>query len=238
MILFGRRFRPPRWSVVLTLAGVILFCLLGYWQLERAAYKQSIQDRFERRLAQDYQPLRGDDDLADIEYRKLVLKGRFDNSRHFLLDNQLHRGKAGYQVLTPLHLTDRDRIVLVNRGWAAWGEARRPLPAIVPARDRAGVAGIASFPSAPLLELGPVELGGSWPQLIGHVDFDALRAQYSRDLLPFVLWLAPEEPDAYLREWNPVWLPPEKSRAYAVQWFGFAALALILFIVLNLRKIE
>ena len=238
MNLRGRQFKPARWSIALTIAGVALFCVLGNWQLERAAYKQSIQDRFEARLAQDYRLLRGDDDFDDIEYRKLVLRGRFDNSRHFLLDNQLHQGRAGYHVLTPLHLFDRDEIVLVNRGWAPWGATRTPLPGIAAVEDRDAVAGIASFPSEPALELGRIELGEAWPQLIGHVDIDALRAQYAPDLLPFVLWLAPEEPGAYLREWNPVWLPPEKSRAYAVQWFSFAAVAVILFVVLNWRKSE
>lgn len=238
MNLFGRRFQPARWSIALTIAGVALFCLLGNWQLERAAYKQSIQDKYEQRLTQEYRLLRADDDLEDIEYRRLRLKGRFDNSRHFLVDNQLHQGRAGYHVLTPLHLTDRDQVVLVNRGWAPWGASRSPLPRIEVIEDRDTVAGIASFPSAPALELGRVELGDSWPQLITHVDFDALRAQYSRELLPLVLWLAPEEPGAYVRNWNPVWLPPEKSRAYAVQWFSFAAVAVILFVVLNWRKSE
>jgi cytochrome oxidase assembly protein ShyY1 len=53
-----------------------------------------------------------------------------------------------------------------------------------------------------------------------------------------VLWMAPESRGNYLRDWHPVWLPPERSRAYAVQWFSFAGIALLLFILLNLRKIE
>ena len=236
MNLLGRRFQPARWSMILTALGVTVFCLLGNWQLQRAAYKESIENRFEQRLAEDYRLLGADEKFDDIEYRKLRLKGRFDNSRHFLLDNQLHQGRAGYHVLTPLHLNDRDDIILVDRGWAPWGPRRDPLPEIRPVENPAEVVGIAKIPSEPALDLGGVRLGDSWPQLITHVDIDALRQQYSADLLPMILWLAPERPGHYLREWNPVWLPPEKSRAYAVQWFAFAAVAIILFVVLNLRK--
>ena len=238
MILFGRRFKPAWWSTLLTGAGVILFLVLGNWQLERAAYKQSLKDKFEARLTQDYQLYRPGDETQDMQYRRLILKGKFDNSHNFLLDNQLHQGRAGYHVLTPLELADSDHVILVNRGWAAWGASRNPLPEIQAPELSDRVAGIISIPSKPPLLLG--EFGGAagWPRLIPYVDFDILRAQYSDQLLPMVLWLAPEQPGRYVRNWNPVWLPPEKSRAYATQWFAFAAVALVLFIVLNLRKVE
>ena len=57
-------------------------------------------------------------------------------------------------------------------------------------------------------------------------------------MLPVVLWLAPEQQGNYVRDWNPVWMRPEKSRAYATQWFAFAVVALVFFVILNLRKIE
>ena len=86
--------------------------------------------------------------------------------------------------------------------------------------------------------MGGLTLSDSWPQLIPYIDIDALQPAFDDNLLPFVLWLAPEEQGAYVRDWKPVWMRPEKSRAYAVQWFAFAFLALVFFIILNLRKIE
>ena len=234
----GRKFSPPLWSILLTIAGMGLFLALGLWQLERAAFKDSVKLKFEQRLAQDYQTLDSDDDLADVQYRKLKFSGRYENSQHFLLDNQVHKGRAGYQVITPLLLTDSDSIVLVNRGWAPWGDSREQLPEILPPRTPGEVSGIAFVPGEPALSLGGVKLSGNWPQLIPYVDIAALRQQYSQQLLPMVLWMAPEQPGAYVRDWDPIWLPPEKSRAYAVQWFSFAVVALVLFVVLNLRKIE
>lgn len=238
MNLFGRRFEPAPWSILLTAAGVVLFLALGNWQLQRAAYKQALKDKFETRLAGEYELFRPGDEYDDMQYRKLVLRGSFDESHHFLLDNQLHQGRAGYHVLTPFRIADSDDVILVNRGWAAWGAAREPLPRIPPPETQGRVAGIVSIPSEPALRLGGFGSADGWPRLIPYIDFEILRSQYSGRLLPYVLWLGPEQPGAYLRVWKPVWLPPEKSRAYATQWFAFAAVALVLFIVLNLRKVE
>jgi surfeit locus 1 family protein len=235
MKLGRREFRAAWWSVALTTAGVTLFIVLGMWQLERADYKESVQMKFEQRLGEPYQEFGLE---TDLEYRKLIVKGRYDNAHNFLVDNQIHRGKAGYHVLTPLQLTDSDSIILVNRGWAEWGVSRDSLPRIPAAINSGGVAGIANFPTEPAMRLGGTELSEHWPQLVRYIDIEALQEQFSDRLLPVVLWLTPEQEGNYVRDWNPVWMRPEKSRAYATQWFAFAVLALVFFVILNLRKTE
>ena len=237
-MIAGRRFRPRPWSSAATLVAVGLCVALGLWQLERAAFKQSVEDRYEQRLAAAYSSYVAGDETDDLQFRKLVFRGRYDAAHNFLLDNQVHRGRAGYHVLTPLHLDGGDHILLVNRGWAAWGPRRDPLPTVPPPAPGDEVRGIVFYPSEPALDLGGAGLDGNWPQLISHIDIDGLQAQYSARLLPFVLWLAPEQPGQFVRDWDPVWLPPEKSRAYAVQWFSFAAIVVLLFVGLNLKKVE
>ncbi|MCP4768203.1 MAG: SURF1 family protein [Gammaproteobacteria bacterium] len=238
MLIGRRRFLPTWWSVALTAAGVSLFVALGMWQLERAELKEAIELKFEQRLALPYRAFSSIDDLVDIEYRKLILQGRYDNTRSLLVDNQLHRGRAGYYVVTPLQLRDSDHLVLVNRGWVAWGESRDELAPIPDPVSTGGVAGIAYFPSEPALLMGDVEAPTSWPLLVSHIDTEALQARFDGRLLPLVLWLAPEQQGAYVRVWKPVWMRPEKSRAYATQWLAFAVVVLVFFIILNLRKIE
>lgn len=238
MIIFARQFAPPLWGLLLTLVGMSVFIGLGVWQLERAVLKESIEAKFESRLAADYRHFQPSDSIDDIEYRKLLVKGRYDNQHNFLIDNQINRGRAGYQVLTPLLLQGSDAIMLVNRGWVALGESRQQLPDILPPSDSTLVYGIATLPVAEGFRMGETRLGESWPQVIPYVDMLALQAQYSSRLLPVVLWLGAEQEGQYLREWDPVWSDPEKSRAYALQWFSFAAIAFILLIVLNLRKVK
>jgi surfeit locus 1 family protein len=138
MVIGGRRFKPAGWSIALTATAMLVFSALGWWQLERAAYKEAIEVKFEQRLKEPYQLLSSTDDLTDIEYRKLLLKGRYDNTRNLLVDNQLHRGRAGFYVLTPLLLADSDFVILVNRGWAAWGESRDEPIAMIPEQVSAG----------------------------------------------------------------------------------------------------
>ena len=133
MIIGRRRFDPSWWAVALTAAGVALFVVLGMWQLQRAALKESIETKFEQRLAQPYRPLQAMDDQADIEFRRVLLEGKYDTTRNLLVDNQLRRGRAGYHVLTPFQLRDSAQVVLVNRGWAPWGESRAtPAPIASP----------------------------------------------------------------------------------------------------------
>ncbi|MCP4331384.1 MAG: SURF1 family protein [Gammaproteobacteria bacterium] len=137
-----------------------------------------------------------------------------------------------------MQLRDSDHLVLVNRGWVAWGESRNELAPIPDPVRVGGVAGIAYLPSEPALQLGDVAPSAGWPLLVSHIDIEALKARFEGRLLSQVLWLAPEQQGAYVREWNSVWMRPEKSRAYAIQWFAFAVLALVFFVILNLRKIE
>ena len=137
-----------------------------------------------------------------------------------------------------LHLRDSDYLLLVNRGWAPWGRSRDQLAPIPDAESTDGVAGIAYFPSEPALQMGELEQSTGWPLLVTHIDIEALQSRYDDRLLPMVLWLAPEQQGSYVRDWNPVWMRPEKSRAYATQWFAFAVVALVFFVILNLRKIE
>ena len=228
---------------MLVVFGVIFFLSLGQWQLERAAYKEEIQQKFESRLKQDYQALPSGFSLNDgvaneLLFRKLILEGRYDNAHSFLLDNQVHGGKAGYHVLTPLQLKDSDRIILVNRGWVEIGASRQRLPEIPRLQGTGRVSGTLSVPQRSAFQLGKVALADNWPQVIPFIDFDALRQQYSDGLLPMILWLAPEQEGSFVRVWKPVWMKPEKSRAYATQWFAFALIACVLFVFLNLRKVE
>ncbi len=133
-------------------------------------------------------------------------------------------------------MADGQGILLVNRGWVAQGASRADLPELKAPLLESVIRGILVKPDNSGYRLGEVDLGSDWPQVIPFIDMDALQAQFPGALLPVILWLAPEVEGNYVREWIPVWADPEKSRAYAVQWFSFAAIAVLLFFILNLRK--
>jgi surfeit locus 1 family protein len=51
-----------------------------------------------------------------------------------------------------------------------------------------------------------------------------------------VLLLDEAEPAGYVRGWLPFARGPEQNWSYAIQWWSFAVLLLVLYVVLNLRK--
>ncbi|MAU40765.1 MAG: hypothetical protein CMF31_04000 [Kordiimonas sp.] len=112
-------FRRFFWiATIFTVPAIVVMCALGTWQIQRLAWKEDVIARMDARL--DATPVAlpvAIDDLADWEYRKVVLAGRFDHSRELhLFGIQPGTGKAGYFIFAPLMRGDGPA-VLVNRGW-------------------------------------------------------------------------------------------------------------------------
>ena len=73
------------------------------------------------------------------------------------------------------------------------------------------------------------------PRRIGATD-SKTRAQLL-DAAELVL-LDADQPDGYLRQWQPPGFPPLRHTAYAVQWFGLALALGIIYLVTNVRRPE
>jgi len=234
--IFGRVFAPSLLMTLISLTGFVLFSALGVWQLQRADLKREIAQRYNDQLAEPYQFIELDKTLNPLmQYKKIELKGHFAPQFTLLLDNQVFRQQVGYQVLTAFFVR-HNQAVLVNRGWVALGEDRAILPTIEPPKQLEQVQGIVTIPSSGGFRMGEVRMDGHWPQRIPYIDLAKIQQGVDFELLPYVIWQAEEVDDIYPRHWQPVWLPPEKSEAYALQWFSFAAITLILFFTLNLRR--
>jgi surfeit locus 1 family protein len=63
-----------------------------------------------------------------------------------------------------------------------------------------------------------------------------LRAALGRPLEDRIVLLDPEQPDGFVRAWQPSVFPPERHLSYAVTWFALAATVVVLFVALNLRQ--
>jgi surfeit locus 1 family protein len=235
-------FHRGRWSAswfmtALTLFAVLGFIRLGFWQWHRADAKRAIAAAFEAGNA-GVRDLDGASSATLPRYVRVRVQGRYDAAHQFLLENLSHDGQPGYQVLTPLELDDGRR-VMVNRGWIPLTASRRQLPAIgldagpsstVTGRlDALPVAGIA------LGRLPPVA-DAPWPKLTSFPTMADLSDALGHPLEAQQLLLDAGEPLGYVRDWHPTGLGPERHIAYAVQWWGFAAVALVLYARLNWRR--
>jgi len=253
-----RRLAPPAWGVALTLVGVLLFGQLGRWQWHRAAEKRAIAAEFLAGAAAPAVPLGSRSTASLPRYAPLVLSGHYDALHQLLLDNVIVDGHVGYDVLTPLQLDD-GRWLLVNRGWVALPRGSRTiLPAIgLPPAPTDGLprtlqgriddlpapalAAGRTLPEAfPGTEAEAPDHAAGWPRRTSYPATADLGAALGVPLEPRQLLLADGQPDGYRRDWRPAsnGFGPERHLAYALQWWGFAALALALFVVMNLETDE
>lgn len=233
-------FRPGLWPTLVTLILLPFLSGLGVWQLERASWKQALVDTHAARTREPVVALSSVLPVtAASEYRTVTLTGHYDLEHQLLLDNRLHRGRAGYQVLTPLHLENADTTVLVNRGWVPAGASRAVLPALDGPAGTIRLAALVRLPPEKIFRLGTdEERHAGWPQVIQAFDVAALEDRLGYALLPLVLLLDPDDVHGYVRDWQPVYgVKPEKHRAYAMQWFTLAAVLLLIYIGVNSKRI-
>lgn len=241
-IAVGRRVFSPSWLMtVITLLLLILFISLGRWQWGRAEFKQRLGEEFAAQA--DRAVVLGSKTATDLpRYARVEVSGAWDGSRQFLLDNRTRDGRAGYEVMTPLQL-DNGRWLLVNRGWVPFEGYRDRLPDVgLPSIDgKVRVAGrLDELPAAGLAggRAAP-SVSGNWPRVTAY----PLPAELARALgvdegrlETRVLLLDSSAPNGYRRDWKPFVKGPEQNWSYAIQWWSFAVLLLVLFVVMNLKK--
>lgn len=228
---------PPTATLLLVL--VVPLCLaLGQWQWNKAEREVAARALRDARAAAPAQPfpatlLRDAEALRD---RQVHLEGEYLVRRQILLDNQVRRGQAGVNVLTPLQPADGGPLVLVDRGWLPV-PARHdtPITPPVPAGLQA-VRGTVWLPPAHSFRLAadtvPAGNNARWQGL----DLPRYAAASGVAVQPLVIRLDPAAPHGFLREWP---LPGERQathRSYALQWWGFAATAVGLWVFFLFRR--
>lgn len=218
---------------VLTAVLLPILLLLGNWQLQRAEEKRAIATRFSTRQQQAPISLTALKELDDRAFVPVSLQGQFDNQHHFLLDNRSRRGQPGYEVLTPMHSSSGEW-VLVNRGWIKAKPERRDLPAVPSVEGTIDTRGTVYVPlSEPFLlaeqTFGKVE----WPLVVQAVEIEKFAGLLDRELFPQTIRLEEGAPGALQIGWQPINVQPEKHVGYAVQWFAMAAALVLWFLVAN-----
>src|SRR5690606_28900045 len=130
----GRQRRAILGLVIFAILLLPLLVWLGFWQLERAAEKTAILTELaERRALPALEasqikapPLTNEE--PDWRHRQVRLLGRYHPTLQWLLDNRIHEGRPGYEVLTAFELDAGQGWILVNRGWLPAPLERSQLP--------------------------------------------------------------------------------------------------------------
>ena len=232
------QFKPGLVPTVLVVLLLPVLLRLGFWQLARADEKRAILAEQQAKLAL---PAKNIDqhysDSENLEYRRLAVRGTFLNKYQIFIDNKIHQGAAGYDVVTPLRITNTDKYILVDRGWVPLGASRAVLPDIDTPEQEVSLLGLAKYNPKDVVAFGEGNRSNQgWPAVVRWIDIPALHSETKLDLLPFLFLLDPDSPYGFVREWKFINMPPEKHVSYAVQWFGMAIALLIIYLVVNFKR--
>ncbi len=231
------RLSPHLPAAALTFAALLAvatFTRLGFWQWHKGAEGQEEWQRFARGTA-ELRPL----DSAALEsvplYQRVSLTGTLDARHQFLLDNRSYQGRPGYEVLTPL-TREGAMTLLVDRGWVPFSGSRAQLPDVSLNTDAAvTLTGRSALLPSPGLALGHAPPGGAWPKVTAFPSMAELASALGTALEPRILLLDPAAPHGYVRDWQPPGMSPLRHFSYAIQWWGFAALVLLVWAIRLLR---
>ena len=241
MILCGRKFEPKLWAIVATALFAAVTIRLGNWQSDRAEYKISQQAQLEAALAAP--PLKFADVATstnaaiELRYRSIELTGSFVETERFLLDNRIVEGKAGYGVFQSFRVDPAsgsfDRTVLVDRGWVVASGDRSTLPKLETPNGIVKIAGRINPPPS----RNPGTFDNSSEIRLNYVSLEELSQRIGHKLEPMIV------EQTVGPGFTGVARPPpganfERNRGYQLQWYAFAAMAVVIFLVLSFRKQE
>lgn len=225
----------PRWLPVVAMLAVLPVLLwLGAWQLERAAQKRELFERFEAAAAPvPYERIAGLDP-EEVRYRRVLAAGSYDPQRQFLLEGMTRAGRPGLHVLTPLALDDGSYLI-VDRGWIPETRTRDANPELPLDGQRRTVAGRTVPFYAPGLRLA-AEPSQGWPRRVLYPTPQQLAEALDAPVAPHLLWLEAAAPDGFARDFKPAEFGPARHIGYAVQWFGLAITLVLIYVVLRFRR--
>jgi surfeit locus 1 family protein len=224
---------------LLTVLLLAAFVSLGRWQWQRGVGKQQLWEQFEHSPAPAFTTHPPNFDTSE-RFSRVAFPARYEPAHQFLLDNRMHDGQPGFEVLTPAVLNDGRRI-LVNRGWVPFSGYRDRLPDVAMTGAEATISGrVEELPAAGLASgRAPPAADDQWPKVTSFPTQNELEQALGQKISRRILLLDPGAPGAgdFVRQWSPPGLAPDRHFSYAIQWWGFAVVLLVLYFGLNFRKV-
>ena len=234
-----RRLVPSRGYGALLILAVLLaalFVRLGFWQLHRLHERQDFKESVLRAEGAPVRPLGRvvsmHSDPDRVAYHRVAVRGRYLPGDEIVLYGRALHEEPGNHVLTPL-MTSSGAAILVDRGWVPVGMDHPPMPRAAPPSGEVRVTGL-------LLPPEESSSGSGRVRVVTRVDPAGIAGGLSYPLYPVYLQLQSQSPSQSGP--LPVRLPPPDvfggppNLSYAIQWFSFAAIALIGYVILARRS--
>jgi surfeit locus 1 family protein len=212
-----------RGVLLATALSVSAICVkLGFWQLDRHKGRRERNAAIEQRLALPPVVLQDSSMTDSLEYRRTVAVGLYDTDREVIEVGRAVNGVPAVYLVLPLRLDD-GRAVLVEAGWIPSPDARSLRSPAVTADDTVEVHGVLLAPRT-----GVMPENVEWPISVRFADPTVLGPHYPYPLHAWILRRTDRLPDVNSLHVIPL---PELTQgphlSYAVQWFVFAAIAVV-----------
>jgi len=235
-----RRFRPRLLPTLAAALLVPLFISFGQWQWHKASVKGDLRALLDARSAEPAVLMPGSPvDAPTLRYRKVIVRGHYEPQRQILIDNRIYRDEAGYHVVTPLRIEGSEMRVLVNRGWVPALAEHSQHPHIATPAGPVEVAGMAVVPSGRFFTLGADAPPGqsAWSEVWQNLDLARYGRSVEFPVQPVVVQLdADSNAGGFAREWPRPDERIEQHLSYALQWWGFAATTVAIWLFVNFRR--
>ena len=228
----GWRFLISRqWAgyLALTIVFAVICSGLGVWQLARRAEAQAeisrVETNFDAEAVPVTEALPSLDSFEESQkWLPVELTGTYLRDEEILVRNRPLNINPGFEVLTPLLLTDGD-VFIVNRGWVPTGEDQNA-PDSVPAAPDGEVTVIAR------LKQGEPSLAGrsATGNQIATINLTEIAERLGTDTYTGAYGLMKSEDPATADRPTAVTRPVRDEGphlSYAFQWFVFALMGFI-----------
>ena len=226
------RFLVPS---ILILATMAFLVSLGFWQLDRADQKRTIEASIQKANTGVVELIVNQNELLNKEYYEVRLQGSYISDKQFIYDNQIVDQASGYYVLTPFVLTGQSNAIMINRGFIPWNGRRDQLADIAVGSAFREIKVQVSKPIK-RIELKTSDINNQFPVLIQAIDFDVIEEISSTSFVDVIGLLDPSSDDGFVRKWEPYTGSIEKHIGYAIQWFLMALVLGIIGIRIGLKQ--
>jgi cytochrome oxidase assembly protein ShyY1 len=226
--------RGPRLvPTVATLVAVALFVGAGNWQRGRMHTKEALRAQYDAVTGAPPIPfaeLPAGSDWTALRYRPVSVTGEFDPAHQILIDNRIHAGRPGFHVVALMRLATGGA-VLVDRGWVALAGSRASLPSVPAPAGSVTVVGRINLADH------YIELKNEAPAGVLWQNLDPVRFAAATGVAvpPIVVEqtasLGPD--DTLVRAWPAPDFGVDRHWMYMWQWYAFATMAVVLWVVLN-----
>jgi surfeit locus 1 family protein len=202
-----------------------LFVRLGVWQLARLHEKvqrNAVIASQTRKAPVQFASLPRD--TAGAHYRATTVAGRFDYDHELVVSFRTYQGSPGAELVTPIRPPGSDTAVLVVRGLVYSPDGATVDRARWRERDSTTVVGYVEL-YAP--DAGTANAAAD-PRVVRRLSRREIASKIPYALAPYYVVATGDSADGAhpVRREQPV-LDDGPHRSYAMQWFSFAAIALI-----------